>query len=511
MYNEIRKHCALFREEFYDRTGWLKMRKAALLFLALILFAGCMAEGDFQTENVGTCISTNFTEAITFQAEQATTVSESKPQEFKEDVPNEKTDIELALDFIEDCYYSDYFESYYDSTRAMMYDINDDGLPELVVGNSGFDNSDYGYSVFSFKDGNFNFIYGFCSDENIGIKKYYDAEKDEYFYVNRYAVYHAAGMFPQYADKVTFYDDKAVTHELAYRQIYFRDREYVVECKLNGEFVDAYGFIDPESDTTFDRTIDEYLSKYTLVDTLDTSDMISCNADKAEIETFFAKQIKEIEERHKSNPVTLQKQSEQIYFDEKYYSPYDTHIGINANKEIDTTALSKFKNIKSAYIYGYSESSEINFDIDILSEHTGITELTFCGVSIDGKKLAQFENLKSLRISDTKVNFSEIGKLKQLEHFQYDETTTDNTTDFSPLSELTNLKKLTILAEPKSYDFMKNMTELRVIFLDDRGEHSSEFYEPINSLPNLNVCAYSGHGGRMNFIPREDIMVCCIK
>lgn len=475
------------------------MKKAVSLLLALMLFAGCTAEGDFPTENTETYATAEFTQEITSQAEQTTVV------------PNEKTDIERALDFIEAYYYGEYFESYHDETRTMMYDINDDGVAELVVSHSGYYNSEYGYSVFSIKDEEFKGIYGFCSDDNIGIEKYYDAEKDEYFYVNRYGVYHSAGAFPEYADKVVFYGDEAYSSELAYRRIYFRDREYVVECKLNGEFVNAYGFIDRETDTTFDIMVDEYLSEYTLVDTLDTSDMISCNADKAEIEAFFTKQIKEIEERHKSDPVTPRKQPEQIDFGGKYYGPYDTHIEIDANKEIDLTALSKFKNIKSAYIYGYSESSEINFDIDILSEHTGITELTFCGVSIDGEKLALFENLKSLGISDTKVDFSEIGKLKQLEHFQYDEPRTGETIDFSSLSGLTNLKNLTIWAEPESFDFVKNMTDIRVIFLGGWEERSSDLYEPINSLPNLNVCAYSGHGGSVNFIPREDIMVCCIK
>lgn len=191
------------------------------------------------------------------------------------------------------------------STYGMLYDIENDGIPEHIMGYYG----DYidieegvmrldGYSPKSAGD--------FLMDSDSELKKYYDSVNDEYFYIStRYDGYTTCTSSRQ-VEKTIFYSNTRDSKTLASEHYYFSsyspeksDKLYLDSAYFNGEKIDGDRFVDNTDLKLYDKLLEEYLSRFTLVDTITASQFMSETPNTYE---DYLKQALEIERKYLENP-----------------------------------------------------------------------------------------------------------------------------------------------------------------------------------------------------------------
>ncbi len=383
------------------------------------------------------------------------------------------------------------------SGRGILYDIENDGIPELLIGYYG----EYvdieldavrldGYSPKSLGE-----IYLAGGSE---LKKYYDSANDEYFFINTNRNGGTTCTCSNEVCKTVFYSNTTAEDVIA-SESYFFDRYtpelsekiFLDRAYWGDEIIDGDRFVDSTELMVFEKRLEEYLSEYELIDTLTIPQLMAEN--EAPYETYI-EQALEIERRYLEDPSAARvRESEQVTIGEKAVNINEKRIDISAQTPPEEfEKLSKLKDLKSIYIYGL-EAGE-SFDYTLLSGVADqITDIDLYSID-DADKLSMFPKLRSLSF--------------------YNDFT--NAADLSALSGFTELESVHISGQITNFDFVKDMTKLRKITFYGESDEA-DCFKAAAELPSLKIVVFSGHIGRPSqeqlecLCERDDIIMSEVK
>lgn len=361
------------------------------------------------------------------------------------------------------------------SSIGTLFDVENDGIPELFVGYYGA-YTDIDLGVVRLDGYSPKLMGGIFLASGSDLKKYYDSANDEYFFINTNVYNGTAGTSDNEVCKTVFYSN-TIAEDVIASENYFFDRYtsersekiFLDSAYWGDERIDGDRFVDSTELMVFEKRLEEYLSGYELVDTLTIPQMMAEN--EAPYETYM-KQAIEIEKRYLEDPSAARvRELEQVTIGKNT-------VNINA-KSIDISAqtspeefekLSGLKNLKSIYIYGLEAGD--SFDYTLLSGVADqITDINLYSCD-DADMLSMFPKLRSLSFY----------------------TDFENAADLSVLSELTGLESIHINGKIKNFDFVKGMTKLREIFFFGSSDEE-DCFKAASELPSLRVIAFSGHIG----------------
>ncbi|MBP0963816.1 MAG: hypothetical protein J5999_00810 [Oscillospiraceae bacterium] len=383
------------------------------------------------------------------------------------------------------------------STYGMLYDIENDGIPEHIMGYYGA-YVDIEEGVMRLDGYSPKSAGGFLMDSNSELKKYYDSVNDEYFYIStRYDGYTTCTSNRQ-VEKTVFYSNTSDSKTLASEHYYFSsytseksDKIYLEGAYFNGEKIDGDRFVDNTDLKLYHKLLEEYLSSFTLVDTITASQFMSETPNTYE---DYKNQALEIERKYLENPSAAKvKELEQVTICGKAVDVNTKHIGIPSDiSPEDIEKLALLENLESIYIYDKDENTY--FDLELLSGVADrITSISLKNVN-DAEKLSMFPNLTSLYVN---TNYNEAAEL-------------------SALSALTGLEYLGINGKITNLDFVKDMTKLKEIRFFAVSDEV-DCFKAAAVLPSLKVIVFSGQGMVPSaeqlecFADRDDIIMPQIK
>ena len=385
---------------------------------------------------------------------------------------------------------------------SILYDIENDGIPEQLYMCYG-----YYYDVeasFTRLDGySPEFAGGFYMDSDSKLRKYYDSEKDEYFYITTYADAFTTCYSAYLVDKTVFYSNTYNGETLA-REDYFYtyytdedyDRTYLESSVFMDKIIDSDRYVDSIGLKLYEDDVERYLENYTLVDTIGT-EMI----DRETAYTYedFLMQALEIEMKYLNDPSAAKvKTLEQITIGGEAVNITEDYVSIPANTPPEDIAkLSQLKNLDSIYVYDHSDE-ETDFDLSLLyNAAPNITSLTLYtpNTEPDYETLAKFPKLTALTI-----------------HRNYSE----EPSDLSALAPLTKLEFLGVSGKITNLDFVKDMSKLKEIrFFASSDE--PDCLKTAAELPSLRIFSLSGQGPDVTpeqlryFADRDDIIIPSLK
>lgn len=383
------------------------------------------------------------------------------------------------------------------STYGMLYDIENDGIPEHIMGYYGA-YIDIEAGVMRLDGYSPKSAGGFLMDSGSELKKYYDSVNDEYFYISTSYDGYMTCTSSRLVDKTVFYLNTSDSKTLASEHYYFSsytseesDKIYLDSAYFNGEKIDGDRFVDNTDLKLYDKLLEEYLSSFTLVDTITASQFMSETPNTYE---DYQKQALEIERKYLENPSAAKlKELEQVTIGERAVYVNTTHIAIPSDSSPeDIEKLALLEELENISIYNKGENTY--FDLELLSGVADrITSITLNNID-DAEKLSMFPNLTSLYVN---TDYNEAAEL-------------------SALSALTGLENLGINGKITDLDFVKDMTKLKEIrFFAESDE--VDCFEAAAELPSLRVIAFSGHGPSPSaeqlecFAGRDDIIMPVIK
>ncbi|MBQ8826146.1 MAG: hypothetical protein IJ007_03515 [Oscillospiraceae bacterium] len=354
-----------------------------------------------------------------------------------------------------------------------LYDVENDGIPELITGYYGAYN-DIECGVVRLDGDSPKNTGGFNMNIDGVMRKYYDSVNDEYFYITECDYFGIASMSNSSADKTVFYsntwDTETVASELYYYNSYSSekaDKIYLDSVCLCGEEIDGERYVDSIDMKLYRKPLEEYLAGFTLVDTVSVSEFMAERTYED-----YKKQALEIERRYLENPSAVKvKALEQITIGDETVNINEKYIDIPADiphAELEKLAL--LESLESVHIYGYND--EPPFDPELLKGAADrITSLTINADITDLEKLEMFPELVSFSIN----------------------TAFDKQYDLSALSVLTGLEFLGVNGRITNLDFVKDMTKLKEIRFFAVSDEP-DCFKAVAELPSLKVIVFSGMG-----------------
>lgn len=403
------------------------------------------------------------------------------------------------------------------STYGMLYDIENDGIPEHITGCYG-SYIDIEAGVMRLDGYSPKSAGGFLMDSGSELKKYYDSVNDEYFYISTSYDGYMTCTSSRQVEKTVFYTNTSDSNTLASEYYYFSsytseksDKIYLDSAYFNGEKIDGDRFVDNTDLKLYHKLLEEYLSSFTLVDTITSSQLISETPNTYE---DYKKQALEIERKYLETPSAAKvKELEQLTIGGKTVNINTKHIDIPSNiSPEDIEKLALLESLESIYIYDKGENTE--FDLELLSGVADrITSLSLNNID-DAEKLMIFPNLTSLRVN-TDNDVEKLSRLKNLTSLTVN-TSYDEVAELSALSALTELEYLGIDGKITDLDFVKDMTKLKKISFVAESDNVN-CLKAAAELPSLRVIVFSGHGPSPSaeqlecFADRDDIIMPEIK
>ena len=409
--------------------------------------------------------------------------------------------------------------------KGMLKDMNGDGYPELVCFTDDAEYVDGFFNIYYLDGTEDECMTAHASDTDGTLRRYYDAENDEYFCISEW--YDNDGdSFGNYVQKTVIRRDSAYSEYIAWESYYtdsnHKGKYYMRESKFMDEVIDSDKFVENPNLRAYSEKLEKYLLKYELCDTIKTSDLPSQSTDKEKMRADYETQMKKIEEDYFANPHATDRNR---LYKSIVSNGKNTHIDVNEdNISIDVTVMKSFadfepftalKNLESAYIYVPSEcksEAEWEFDLDWLkSFEDSITDITFNNVVCDTAKLKNFKNLKSLRLPNIRNEneLKEIAELSGLTHISLVKGCEKY--DLSVLSSLTNLESMLTDIDVKDFGFVKDMKKLSEVSFFTNSDETNCF-EALSKLPNFKILAFSGHDMRATdeqmacFADRDDVI-----
>ncbi|MGN0641830.1 MAG: hypothetical protein ACI4JJ_01670, partial [Huintestinicola sp.] len=403
------------------------------------------------------------------------------------------------------------------STYGMLYDIENDGIPEHIIGCYG-NYIDIEAGVMRLDGYSPKSAGGFLMDSGSELKKYYDSVNNEYFYISSSYDGYMTCTSSRQVEKTVFYTNTSDSNTLASEHYYFSsytseksDKIYLDSAYFNGEKIDGDRFVDNTDLKLYHKLLEEYLSSFTLVDTITSSQLISETPNTYE---DYKKQALEIERKYLETPSAAKvKELEQVTIGGKAVNINTKHIDIPSNiSPEDIEKLALLEELESINIYDKGENTE--FDLELLSGVADrITSLSLKNVN-DAEKLTIFPNLTSLRVN-TDNDVEKLSRLKNLTSLTVN-TSYDEVAELSALSALTELEYLGIDGKIADLDFVKDMTKLKKISFFAESDNV-DCLKAAAELPSLRVIFFSGHGMVPSaeqlecFVGRDDIIMPTIK
>lgn len=363
-----------------------------------------------------------------------------------------------------------------------LMDFDFDGIPELIRSEYGL--FDYYASVYSLKGdlpesmlvhengsacNGFQITFGGYEP----LRLYYDKEEDRYFYAI-YGGMGGMGIWHKELNKITPCGGKLVLETIGYQRGIsdgYDDENYRMLILYQYMDDEVFGPIGEtlNSYTGFEEAGEEYLSRFELIKTIDTSVFFPDSIfEEDESEAYFEEAVKSLPK----HPETLEfnrapfekKEYEKILVGGEEYNVNSSYVGIELSEEnniIDFEALSKMPNLKNLglYVEGYDRygtdgKNVLPVDLSGIEKLPNLTELTIDGdISFDSAPIRKLQNLKFLYLYGYSGDITFISDLKNLRVFEIIQNYYRKHTELSylePLYNLPNLKAVMINGQSAS-------------------------------------------------------------
>ena len=248
-------------------------KKLLLVFFAILSFSACTSTANSNSE-----VTSSPPDTINITPTEATTVSVGTTVEHID--PNFPEDI--AIHAYVKYIYNNPYDDWPDDFNAYLYDLDNDGMPEMIQNFTGLNNSSE-YIVYKFINGNVSemgrFLLGGILNKWCvmpGLTQYYDEQNDEYFCVSE----SNDGDKPDYEaliQKFSIKENKYILTSLASckYESYGNSNEYItiVSNTFLGQENTPIGKQKKYEMTHYYDGVEEYLSQFTKVKEIEMKNM----------------------------------------------------------------------------------------------------------------------------------------------------------------------------------------------------------------------------------------------
>ncbi|MDR1689663.1 MAG: hypothetical protein LBS21_13795 [Clostridiales bacterium] len=350
---------------------------------------------------------------------------------------------------------------------AMLYDLNFDGMPEVVTWQNNYVYWDTSCEVYSIQSGKPKSVLKFNIDENSPILLYKNKDNSEFFYITECRHYGMANMITAYAEKHTVYKNGFITSNLAESEIYYSNPEkgcYIYSNSVNGKDVPMQGFFSNLEggilSKPYQNELSKYLSSYEKIAEINLASIL----DSAHWHTTVRRNSVN-SSSYKSYPLPYykapEKNDETILLNGEEIPVNTTNCTLIINKPgIDYSPLKKLKNLTEFRVMAATD--ETNFSFEYLYDLRQITSLTI-GFDYD------YELKKN---GTHKIDF-----------------------DLPKISKMINLEEICIAATNlniTSLGFLSKNTALKILRIPGNVPQSDDYFAPIYSLPNIELIVANG-------------------
>lgn len=361
--------------------------------------------------------------------------------------------------------------------NCIFADLDGDNFPEMACLERFREIKWYQFDTSS---GEWNSIFRMLTDTEL--KLYYDRENDEYFYICPEMakfpytdIYYPDEISKVYLTENGLSVNKSPFGDFDYNYIsHFENMEKIVDKYVGIGYAGNKFYIDENTPDFFTDTMNEALSSYELICTVDIEKIIEEYADEYnKYKTVLNSFADSPEPSEYKRPPHTDAETDCIFIGNIRIPVNSTFVHLQYT-EINEEAFEKLSllpNLKMLSIGNRYKSIDSGIDLTGISRLSGLECLRVFGYEITGaSEIGKLENLKALGISSYADDLSFLADLNNVIILEFD-STFDKPFDFyTPVYDMKNLRYIVV------GERLSDMTEVQSTHISENAPHITILY-----------------------------------